>query len=116
MNLYEVIYSGTEGQRTDDSDTAFLVRSEDFLSAVEEVRRHEGYIVKNRVAYAVYEIGVDLTRMKEVMPRIVRGPYFARTYNYGWRSWSRKIVNAKYIDEWEEDFRKGVEKGSGRES
>jgi hypothetical protein len=101
MNLYEVIYSGTLGQCDDDSSTIFLVRAFDFQAALEEVALN-GIRQKNRLARIVYEIGQDLTTHPEDSPRILRGPYFARAYNYGWKSWEPKIAGSDYTDEWEE--------------
>ncbi|HXI71017.1 MAG TPA: hypothetical protein VNN22_11745 [Verrucomicrobiae bacterium] len=105
MNLYEVIYSGSQGKCDDDSSTVFLVRATDFLSAVEEVAlngmRPSGN--KKPLALVVYEIGADLSSTPaEDSPRILRGPYFARAYNYGWKSWERKIEGSDYTNQWEE--------------
>jgi hypothetical protein len=101
MNVYEVVFAGTGGRLPDDSDTAYLVRAPDFRSALDGVRLNRGLSVP-RLATTVFEIGADLTRSQEDFPRIIRGPYFARTYNYGWKSWDMKIERAKYAEDWEE--------------
>ena len=95
MNLYEVIYSGSQGQCEGNEDTIFLVRAPDFHLAVEIVDlqgiRYEGNV--KPLAWVVYEIGVDLSwHPIEGGTRILRGPYFAFAYNYGWRSWRRKTT------------------------
>jgi hypothetical protein len=101
MNLYEVIYSGTEGRCDDDSDTVFLVRALDFRAAVEEVALN-GIRPRSRLARIVYEIGTDSTSHPDDSPRILRGPYFVVAYNYGWKSWEPKYVGTERTNKWEE--------------
>jgi hypothetical protein len=93
MTIYEVIFWGSLGKR-DEKDTLYLVRAMDFQSAVQEVIRN-GAPEKfdgtgTPLVDAVYEVGQDLCPYPNQEARILRGPYFAFAYNYGWRSWSRK--------------------------
>lgn len=106
MNLYEVIFYGSYG-KPDGSDTIYLVSAPDYKSAVEAVwcnassSNHggEGF----PLADVVHEIGVDSSRHAEAVgTRIIRGPYIQRAYNYGWKSWSRKIDGSEKTNEWEE--------------
>jgi hypothetical protein len=105
MNLYEVIYWGSHGDGNAE-DTIYLVRESDFRTAVEHVQRnlsasdHDGET--GILAHIVYEIGRDLSPYADSNPRILRGPYFAFAYNFGWRSWERKIVGSDYTNDWEE--------------
>lgn len=106
MNLYEVIFYGTLDKQDSDDDTIFLVRASDFRSAVEEVlvnRRSqlpaEG--AGRAIARVVYEIGIDRSSHSE-QPRVLRGPYLQAAYNYGWKSWRRRIEDGEVTDEWEE--------------
>lgn len=99
MKLYEVIFLGTGGKTDNDSDTMFLVRAEDFRSALAEARSN---CSPDMVPVVVHEIGHDLTKHPEDAPRILRGPYFAHSDNYGWKAWYRKIKNADDTDEWDE--------------
>jgi hypothetical protein len=46
---------------------------------------------------------VDSSRHAEAVgTRILRGPYVQCAYNYGWKSWSRKIDDSEKTNEWEE--------------
>lgn len=100
MKIYEVVYSGPH--RIEGSDIAFLVRAPDFLAAVSEVTCNGGVEIKGRVARSVYEIGLELTLSTKAAPQILRGPYYTRAYNYGWKRWDRKIVGSDYVDDWGE--------------
>ena len=106
MNLYEVVFWGSHGDG-DAEDTIYLVRAADFRAAAEDVQRngspskHTGR--HDTMAHTVYEVGRDLSPYADDNPRILRGPYFAFAYNFGWRSWSRKIEGAEYTKEWQED-------------
>ena len=106
MNLYEVIFYGADG-RNDDADTIYLVRASDFRSAVETVCHslsakyhalHESPITPD----AVFEIGKDLSASQDTVPLPLRGPYVQCAYNYGWRTWERKIKEGVKTDDWEE--------------
>ena len=106
MNLYEVIYWGSNGD-VNAEDTLYLVRAEIFSEAIEFLsyntspRDHNG--VRNPLAHMVYEVGVDASdSAASDQPKILRGPYFQHAYNHGWRAWERKIdENADYTDDWE---------------
>jgi|ERR1041385_4742198 hypothetical protein len=106
MNLYEVIFSGSQGDRPE-RDTIYLVRAPDFTSAVAEVSNnaspahHEGKGFP--LAHVVFEIGKDLSLHPEQHPRILRGPFFESAYNRGWRAWRRKLQGSDYTKEWEEE-------------
>jgi hypothetical protein len=99
MKLYEVIFLRTGGKTDDDSDTMFLVRADDFRSALDEACLNG---CPEMIPYVVHEIGQDLTGHPEDAPRILRGPYIAHAYNHGWKSWHRKIKGSDFSDEWEE--------------
>lgn len=106
MNLYEVVFWGSHGDGHVE-DTIYLVRAPDFRAAVEDVQcngspcKHTGRA--DSLAHVVYEVGTDLSPYAETNPRILRGPYFASAYNFGWRSWSRRIEGSDYTREWVED-------------
>jgi hypothetical protein len=107
MNLYEVIFYTSYGKTDGDEDTIYLVRAPDFMAAVEFVRHnasrcnHGGE--KGPVADVVHEIGVDASPYAEADgDRILRGPYCQCAYNFGWRSWQRKIIDGERSGEWEE--------------
>jgi hypothetical protein len=105
MKIYEVIFWGSHGDRPN-KDTIYLVRAENFKSAIEEVstnasaRDHGGE--KHPQAHVVYEVGEDLSLSHKDHPRILRGPYFESAYNRGWKAWYRKIEGSGYTKEWEE--------------
>ena len=62
MNLYEVVFLGTQGQTNDDSDTLFLVRAKDFQSALDEACLNGK---PDMLPVVVFEIGHDLTKYPE---------------------------------------------------
>src|SRR5438034_60664 len=108
MKIYEVVFNDTGGPDRD-RDASFLVRAEDFRSAVDEVLQNSGS--RNRCSilpHSVYEIGEELrARFNSPDRRILRGPYFECAVNYGWREWRRKDLEPekselgrKYV--WEE--------------
>ncbi|MGC3957597.1 MAG: hypothetical protein QM813_06440 [Verrucomicrobiota bacterium] len=106
MNLYEVIYWGSRGDGNAE-DTIYLVRASDFRAAVEHVQRnisasdHNGE--RGLMAHVVYELGTDSSPYADSnQPATLRGPYFAHAFNFGWRSWGRKIEGSEYTNEWEE--------------
>lgn len=104
MNIYEVIFLGSRG-KGDSEDTIYLVRAPDFLTAVEDVQRNGSpsqHGTRSPFADIVYEVGVDLSSHADTNPRILRGPYFAFAYNFGWKSWERKSEDANHTNEWEE--------------
>lgn len=105
MNIYEVIYWGSPGTR-DKEDTIYLVRAERFLDAVEITQQyakptdHGG---ENwRLPDVVYEIGRDLSLGLEKFPHILRGPYYAKAFNFGWRYWDRSAEDGTDTNEWRE--------------
>ena len=105
MKIYEVIFWGSHG-KGDDEDTIYLVRASDFRAAVEDVQcnaspsNHNGE--RFPFAHVVHEVGTDLSPYADANPRILRGPYFAHAYNFGWKSWHRKIEGSDYTNDWEE--------------
>ena len=106
MKIYEVIYWGSHGDG-DAEDTIYLVRASDFRAAVEHVQRNLSASDHNGEtglwAHIVYEIGVDLSPSADSdHPRTLRGPYFKFAYNFGWKSWKRKIEGSEFTNEWEE--------------
>ena len=105
MNIYEVIFYGSQTERPN-KDTIYLVRAADFQSAVEEVSINASpqYHAGKRfpVAHVVFEIGRDLSLSPESHARILRGPYFESAYNRGWRAWQRQTDGSTYSDTWEE--------------
>jgi hypothetical protein len=107
MNLYEVIFHSSYGKTDSDDDTIYLVSAPDFKSAVEAVwsnasaSNHGGE--RFPLADVVHEIGVDSSRLAEAEgTRIIRGPYIQCAYNYGWKSWTRKLDGSEKTNEWEE--------------
>jgi hypothetical protein len=114
MNLYEVVFWGSHGDGNAE-DTIYLVRAPDFRSAVEDVQtngcptEHTGK--PDSTAHKVHEVGRDLSPYAEQNPRILRGPYFAFAFNFGWRSWSRRLDGADNTNDWVED--KIAEQGDG---
>ena len=108
MKLFEVIYWGSHGDGNAE-DTIYLVRALDFSAAFEDVQRNASASDHNGerapLAHVVYEVGTDLSPYADSNPGILRGPYFAFAYNFGWRSWHRKSEGAKYTYEWEEENR-----------
>ena len=109
MRLFEVIFWGSRGNR-DAEDTIYLVRAVDFRAAIEVVRHnalssnHHGD--SSPLAHVVHEIGVDSSPHAN-RTQILRGPYFAFAYNYGWRAWHRRMEGSSSTDEWEEVFDRG---------
>jgi hypothetical protein len=107
MNLYEVIFHSSYGKTDGDEDTIYLVSAPDFKSAVEAVwcnasaSNHGGE--QFPLADVVHEIGVDSSRHSEAEgTRIIRGPYMQCAFNYGWKSWRRKLDGSEKTNEWEE--------------
>lgn len=105
MKLFEVIFWGSQGGE-DAKDAIYLVRAPDFQTAIEAVQRNASPSDLNRERFSmvdvVYEIGADLSECADSNPRILRGPFFAHAYNFGWRSWHRKIEESGSTYEWEE--------------
>jgi hypothetical protein len=94
MKLYEVIFTDSR-DRDGDRDAIFLVRADDFRSAVDEVfnngscERHHCSILP----HTVYEIGEELYTLTTNYPherKILRGPYYECAFNFGWREWRRE--------------------------
>ena len=107
MNLYEVIYWGSQGDGNAE-DTIYLVRASDFHEAVEHTQRNLSASDHNGetgiLADVVYEIGIDLSPFAvSNHPCTLRGPYFEFAYNSGWKSWKRKLEGSEYTNEWIED-------------
>lgn len=106
MKLFEVIFWGSHGDGNSE-DTIYLVRAPDFRSAVDDVQRNASARDHNGesgpLPHVVYEVGTDLSPYADSNPRILRGPYFAHAYNFGWRAWHRKIKGSGYAREWEEE-------------
>jgi hypothetical protein len=108
MNIYEVIFYETLDEQDSDADTIFLVRASDFRSAIEEVLVNRSSQLpakgaRRAIARVVYEIGIDRSCDPDQLPRVLRGPYFQAAYNFGWKSWKRRVEDGEVTDEWEED-------------
>lgn len=109
MKLYEVIFTDTR-DRDGDRDAIFLVRAEDFSSAVKEVFQNGGGRREHCsvLPHSIFEIGEESrTRFNSPECRILRGPYFECAINFGWREWRRKDLEADKSEwgrryEWEE--------------
>jgi hypothetical protein len=106
MKLYEVIYHWNE-ERGSDNDTIYLVRALDFRSAIEVAShslsaKHHASQTKPLVPDVVYEIGQDLALYSDAKALPLRGPYVEASYNFGWRTWERKIVDGIKTNDWEE--------------
>lgn len=105
MNIYEVIYWGSPGKR-DKEDTIYLVRAEKFKDAIEITQQfakpmdHGG--ANWRLPDIVYEIGRDLSIGLETFPHVLRGPYFAKAFNFGWKYWDRRAEDGSETDVWRE--------------
>ncbi|OYW72826.1 MAG: hypothetical protein B7Z37_23725 [Verrucomicrobia bacterium 12-59-8] len=109
MNLSEVISHSSYGKTDGDDDTIHLMSAPDFKSAFDAVwcnaspSNHGGK--RFPLADVVHEIGIDSSRHAEADgTRIIRGPYIQYAYNYGRKSWGRKIVDSEKTNEWEETF------------
>jgi hypothetical protein len=91
MKLYEVIFTDTR-EPEGDGDAVFLVRAEDFRSAVAEVFQNGGRREHCSILpHSVFEIGEEArTRFNSPDCRILRGPYFECAFNFGWREWRRR--------------------------
>jgi hypothetical protein len=105
MFIFEVIFWGTRDldKAKHDYDTIYLVRAPDYRSAVELVATNASKKTHpngERTAHIVFEIGKDLSNYPNA--QILRGPYYACAYNFGWRAWHRKIDGSNYTREWEE--------------
>ena len=108
MKLYEVIFSDTRDAEGD-CDAVFLVRAEDFHSAVAEVFQNGGrHEHCSDLPHSVFEIGEE-SRVRFNSPdrRILRGPYFECAFNCGWREWRRRDLEANKREvgrgyEWDE--------------
>src|SRR4051812_20170124 len=112
MNLYEVIYHGSNGD-ANAQDTIYLVRAPDFRAAITEVTNNGQpwkYDGSGRgLAHVVYEIGIETTPLGDShVPSLLRGPYFAFAHNFGWRMWQRKRGSdgVSYLEEWDEQLPK----------
>jgi hypothetical protein len=92
LQLYEVIYYGGAGdpEGADGRDAIYLVAAKDFGDARDSVDRnlyHWDRQGAKPLADVVQEIGINLTR--DHATHILRGPYFATGYQFGWRVWRR---------------------------
>ena len=94
MKLYEVVFTDSRDPEGD-RDAIFLVRAEDFRSAVAEVFQNGGYREHCSVLpHTVFEIGEEFhVRSNSQNRRILRGPYFQCAFNYGWREWRRRDLD-----------------------
>lgn len=108
MKLYEVIFTDSR-EAEGDGDAIFLVRAEDYRSAVAEVFQNSGEREHCSILpHSIFEIGEE-QRARFNLPdrRILRGPYYQCAFNFGWREWRRKDLEPekselgrKYV--WEE--------------
>jgi hypothetical protein len=93
VKIYEVIFTDSR-DRDGDRDAIFLVRAEDFRSAVAEVFQNSGERHHcSTLPHTVYEIGEELYTFTNNYPherKILRGPYYESAFNFGWREWRRK--------------------------
>jgi hypothetical protein len=90
MKLYEVVYEGQP-------DWIYLVRASTFEDAIREVKLNSTEIGWST---RVFELGTEESTQAKDGRRILRGPYRGPAYNYGWKEWHRKIVDADFVDEW----------------
>jgi len=103
MKIYEVIF--TDRRDPDgDKDAIFLVRAEDFRSAVAEVFQNGGRRDHcSSLPHSVFEIGEELrVNFNHPDRRILRGPYFERAFNFGFREWQRRDSKSDAKYEWDE--------------
>jgi len=113
MKIYEVIF--TDRRDPDgDTDAIFLVRAEDFRSAVKEVFQNGGRREHCSVLpHSILEIGEEShAGSNSTGTRILRGPYFECALNFGWREWRRKDLETDESEygsryDWEEVIRGG---------
>lgn len=103
MKLYEVIFTDSRDPGGD-RDAIFLVRAEDFHSAVEEVFQNSGSRDHcSALPHSIFEIGEELrARFNSSERRILRGPYYECAFNFGWREWRRRDIETKKEFVWEE--------------
>jgi hypothetical protein len=105
MNIYEVIYWGSPGKR-DKEDTIYLIRADNFSDAIgitqqfAKPKDHGGE--SSPLPSVIYEIGQDLSVGLETFPRVLRGPYFDKAFNFGWRYWDRRAEDGSETDVWHE--------------
>jgi hypothetical protein len=107
MKLYEVLFLDRRDRDRDrevDTSAIFLIRTTNLQNAVAlagGARRHN----ESFCPHTAFEIGNHLTEL-EVIPRVLRGPYYERGINFGWRKWSRKgdpyDTDSSKPDIWEE--------------
>jgi hypothetical protein len=92
--LYEVVFYGDPGT----ADTVYIVRAADFLAAV-DLASASSHVAPDMV----YEMGTDNSPHAGV-PNILFGPFEAnKAWDYGWRRWSRKVLEGGTIsNQWEE--------------
>lgn len=105
MKIFEVVFWSSHG-RPNSEDTIYLVRAPDFKAAIENVRRNGAPTrngTRSDVPDYVYELGVDASPYAEANPCILRGPYFAHAFNFGWNAWKRNLEGHDYIEEKIED-------------
>lgn len=93
MKLYEVVFTDTR-EPEGDGDAVFLVRADDFRSAVDEVLNNgsSGRHHCSILPHTIFEIGEELYTPTNYpqLRRVLRGPYYECAFNYGWREWRRK--------------------------
>ena len=92
MKLYEVVFTDSR-EPEGDGDAIFLVRAEDFRSAVQEVFQNSGEREHcSTLPHTIFEIGEELYTYTKYPQdrRILRGPCYQCAFNFGWREWRRK--------------------------
>jgi hypothetical protein len=97
VKIYEVIFTDSR-DRDGDRDAIFLVRAEDFRSAVDEVFQNSGERKHCSILpHTVYEIGEELYILTNYPHerKILRGPYYECAFNFGWREWRMKDLEPK---------------------
>ncbi|HEY5910945.1 MAG TPA: hypothetical protein VJA21_10125 [Verrucomicrobiae bacterium] len=105
MNIYEVVFWNSYGRR-DSEDTIYLVRAPTFRAAIEDVQRNgapTGHGTGTSTPDVVYEVGVDVSPYAPTNPCILRGPYFERAVNRGWKQWRRNCDGAQHTNDWVEE-------------
>ena len=108
MKLYEVLFlDRRDRDREVDTSAIFLIRATSLKNAIGlagGARRHN----QSFCPHTAFEIGNHVTELL-VEPKVLRGPYYERGINFGWREWTRTgdpyDTDSSKPDIWEEVVR-----------